>query len=129
MAVIEGFGGQSVFGGGALMVLKKWDIDDQANMEDVTGMSTGSVGRKEFDNTLSEWSGTLEGDIDTTDAKFHGATPAIRAGAKGAASFAAGTRTWSGNIIIKSLKVSAPVEGVLSYNIGFQGSGLLTYPA
>ena len=128
MAAISGDNGSVVFGGGAVAITKSWEIEDTANLEDSTGMLGGGVTKKTFANVPGEWSGTFEGIIDSTDTKFKGAPPALRAGATGAASFSNLLGVYSGTVIIKSLKVTSKVDSLIAFSASFQGSGNITYP-
>jgi hypothetical protein len=140
MAAIGGYGGGVSIGAtGApdvLLGVKKWDLEDNADLEDTTPMLRSTVPPyKTFEPLLSEWSATIEGQLDTDDAKFHGATAA-------AVEIYPGhdcdvvlyidptddTQAYSGAGKIKKVKPSCAVDGVVTFSIEVQGTGPLTYP-
>lgn len=129
MAVITGYGGSATFGT-AIAVLKRWTLDDQVDMQDTTGMASGASGRKSFTPTLSEWSVQAEGEIDSADAKFAGSPPSLSPRQSATLSLSAGgSLAYAGTAIVKSVKITSPVEGVIEFDITFQGTGVLTYPS
>ncbi len=107
---------------GSNAVITKWDIDAVGDVLDVTGMDSGGV--KEFIAGLKEWSGTLSafptGDISTW-------APGSSFSAVAFASGSTGAPKLTGNVIVKSLKISTSVDGVVSAEVSFQGTGTLTY--
>lgn len=130
MATTAGYTGSVTFGGGAVSVVKKWDFEDKADLEDVTGMASGASGRKSFGTNLVEGSGSFEGLVDTADAKFKGAPPAIRAGATGTATFVAATGfSYAMTVTIESFKVTSAVDQQVAFTCTYRGSGAVTWPS
>lgn len=129
MAAYSGKSGSVTFGGGAIIKVKSWEIDHKGDVADTTNMASGSTGAKNWTGTLTEWSGTIEGVMDATENKFKGNPPAICALAAGAASFVDGNaKTYSGNIILTSVKITNAVDDVTKFSIDFQGNDALTLP-
>ena len=73
MATIAGYKGGVSIGpvdeARTLYVVKKWELEDKVNLEDVTGMErlASPLGRKEFAPNLSEFSVNIECLLDDVD--------------------------------------------------------------
>lgn len=130
MSVLSGYNGCVQLDSNAVIVVKKFDIDDTADLVDTTGMVCSAPSRrKTYAVALTDWSGTFDGQMDSTETQFAGSPPAISAGASGTGSFTvADSVTYTGPIIFKSVKISSSVEGVVEFSVSFQGNGDLTYP-
>lgn len=119
MARLAGYGG-SVYAPGAIAGVREWSIDYTADALDSSGFDGGQ--NKTFIVGQKQWSGSFNGFKD-------GAPLAI--GTVLAAEFkesATATQKWTGNIYITNIAPAAAVDGIVTYNYSFQGSGALTVP-
>lgn len=107
---------------GSNAVITKWDIDATGDVLDVTGMDSGGV--KEFIAGLTEWSGTCSGFATGDVATW---APGSAFSAVAFATGSSGAPKLTGNVIVKSLKITAAVEGAVAFDCSFQGTGTLTY--
>jgi predicted secreted protein len=106
--------------GGAILGVNSWEIDYKGEAIDVTGMDSAAA--KAFIGGLTEWSGSLEGFLES------GATlplPAATAAVSLVDSADAGFNTYTGSSIITGVKYSTSVEGAVKYSITFQGTAAL----
>lgn len=101
--------------------VKNWEINYKGDAVDVTGMSDS--GAKNFVGGLTEWSGSCSINWDVTQAP-----PAP--GAAYAATFLTGAGgsydSFAGTILATDIHVSTPVDGAVTLDITFQGTGALT---
>lgn len=119
MAHVAGKTG-SVDVGGAIAGIKKWDIEYTAEVKETTDFA--DVGVASFIPTITRWSGSFEGFKDGV--------------ALGIGAIVAGTfdetstvgQTWTGNVIITSVKAMSAADEVVGYSYTFQGTGALTAP-
>jgi len=120
MARLSGKGGSASVGGAAVLGVTSWEIDYKGEAVDVTGMD--SSGAKQFVGGLTEWSGTIDGNLES------GATlptPAASVAVALVDSADTGYNTYSGTAIVTGVKPSTSVEGAVKYSITFQGTGAL----
>lgn len=132
MAGLSGKAGRVLVGGPGVAVARitNWALNTKADAVDVTG--TSSSGHKEFVAGLDEWSGTAKCHYDSAETKFTGAPPTIVVGA--VVTLLLGVddgagETWTGTALITGVDVELDVAGDITFNISFQGTGALTYPA
>ena len=120
MANLSGKQGSGTVGGQAITDVTSWEIDYKADAIDVTGMSDS--GKKAFIGGLSEWSGSLEANLDSGQT-----LPTI--GAAAALSLVdsadSGYNTYAGTAILTGMKFSTSVEGAVKVSFTFQGTGTL----
>lgn len=121
MARIAGYGGDCYIAAAQVAGIREWSIDDVNNVGETSGFDGGQD--KTFLPTMNEWSGSFNG--------YKDGAPLAK-GAVVAASFREvdGTATtyWTGNIIITGRSAGATVDGIITYNYTFQGTGALTAP-
>lgn len=119
MARLAGYGG-ALHAPGAIVGIREWSIDYTAAPLDSSDYVGGQD--KTFIIGQREWSGSFNGHKD-------GAPLAI--GTVLAAEFresAVATQKWTGNIFITTISPSSSVDGIVTYNYSFQGTGALTVP-
>ena len=107
-----------------------WRITSSVDVLDTTAF--GASGYKTFRGGLVEWGGTMNVNLDLSDAaqlamfqKLSGASPASTAVA---ATFVVLTaaKQLSGTIVITQMEINAQVQNLVSGTITFKGSGTLT---
>ena len=128
MAHLAGKGGNLTIEEGAAQAgIRSWTLDYTMDTLDTTDFADGGGANspRTFLPGLSGWSGTFEG---------------VKDGAPYALTFAATTVTmeleevdggakWAGECFITGIHVNVPVDGVVTYNYDFQGTGELTESA
>ena len=121
MARFAGKGG-SITNGGSNVAIKSFEVDAKGDAIDVTGMD--SSGAKAFIAGLTEWSGSITGLAtgDVTSWKPGTTMTAMVLDTAGGLS-----PTLTGDAIITGLKVSTAVDGAVTVDITFQGTGALAY--
>jgi len=104
----------------AIVGVKSWEIDAKCDAVDVTGMDSG--GAKEFLSGLTEWNGTVECFVDSSELQI---LDEIREGVPCDVAFAVqtGGLTFSGTGVITGIKPSVSVEGAVTLSLTIQGSG------
>ena len=123
MAKITGVGGQVIFAAGYVTNIKSWTISAGADEFDVTDFT--SVGWKNWLLGLTEWEGTYEGWVDT--AIQLDAVATYFAGAPAAATFDIdGTRTFTGEIMVKGFAVDTSVSDPVTVTFTYRGEDALT---
>ncbi len=125
---IAGKSGSIYLGANKVAELTSWSLDLGADNIDVTSLD--SDGWKEFIAGLKEWSGSAEGNFDSTDT--NGQTALYNAWLNGtsvSAEFRLGAATpkFSGSILVSGIGVETPVEDKVSISFEFQGTSTLTY--
>lgn len=122
MARLSGKAGSATINAVGYKGIKNWEIDYKGDAIDVTGMD--SSGAKAFIGGLTEWSGSVDMNWDTTQAI---PTPAAIVAATFLTGEGSGSYdSYAGNVIVTSAKLSIPVEGAAQLNLTFQGTGTLT---
>jgi len=119
MARVSGWGGD-LLAPGIIAGVREWSIDYNADALDSSGFDGGQP--KTFKTGQTEWSGSFNG--------FKDGVP-LAIGAELAGEFqesAVGTQVWTGQIIITNIGAGAAVDGLVTYNYTFQGTGVLTVP-
>jgi hypothetical protein len=118
MSRLAGYGGDVYIGAVQVAGIREWSIDDVANTQDSSGFDTGQD--KAFTPTQKEWSGSFNG--------FKDGAPLAK-GSEVAAEFRESSiQKWTGNIIITGRSPGSTVDGLVTYNYTFQGTGALTEP-
>ena len=121
MARVAGYGGECYVAAAQVAGIREWSIDDVVAALESGGFDTGQD--KAFIAGQNEWSGSFNG--------FKDGAPLAK-GAIVAVSLREidGTATtyWTGNIIITGRSAGAVVDGIITYNYTFQGTGALTPP-
>ena len=107
---------------GSNVEFSNWEIDAKGDALDVTGFD--SAGKKEFIAGLTEWSGSATGFATGDDTSY---SPGTSLAAVVFSSGSAGAPKLTGTIITTGLKVSAAVDGAVTVDLTFQGTGTLTY--
>ncbi len=122
MARLAGYGGDCYVAAAQVAGIREWSIDDNNTALETGGFDTGQD--KAFLPGQNEWSGSFNG--------FKEGAP-LSKGTVVAISLREldGTATtyWTGNCIITGRSGAAAVDGIVSYNYTFQGTGALTPPS
>lgn len=116
-----------------VLVVKKWEHNDECELVDITPMCRLSTGnRKTYTPTLTSWTVNVDGQLDPASGHWTGSAPVIRAGATAYVELYLGptlsTSVYKGTGIVKSIKPSVSVEGVVEFSTSIEGSGNLTHP-
>ena len=119
MAHVAGATG-SVDHGGVVSGIKKWEIEYVAEVKETTDF--GDVGVASFVKTITKWSGSFEGFKDGVPLGIG----AIVAGTFDETSTA--NQTWTGDVIITSIKAVSGADDVVTYAYTFVGTGALAIP-
>ena len=119
MSELKGLDGSVTFSNGQTYV-STWTLNYVAGTHDTTNFDSSSGG-KVFIAGVKEWSGSYDCFYSTGNTAVPGTTGTINlktsTGTVGA---------WSGGVIITGMDVTTPVDGVVTQNYSFQGTGLLT---
>lgn len=121
MANLAGYGGSITLDAETYTAIKKWELTYESDLEDITGMATGSTGARAFHPTLNQWNVSAEGDWDEADSN----TDLVEVGAETAVVLSDGAGTYSGTGLIKSFKPTVGVDGVVTFTVEIQGTGAL----
>ena len=129
MARIAGYGGSFTFG--TLVVgITEWEVNAEGEALDATGMD--SAGIAAYIKGITRWSGRAAGKWESSEALIHGsAATDLVPGNTGTVNLNISTgaaHDYEGSIIITGLRVTAPLEGIITWEVTFQGTGALTYP-
>ena len=128
MAKVTGKDGGVYIGASKIAELENWSLDMGADDVDVT--SFDSEGWKEFLAGLKEWSGSAEGNYDSTDTA--GQKAILTAWLNGEAVTldlkVNSTITFSGSALVKPA-IETPVDDKVSFSFDFQGTGALSLPS
>ncbi|MEY2653823.1 MAG: hypothetical protein RLZZ524_851 [Pseudomonadota bacterium] len=105
--------------------VRNWSINETADTIEDTTMNDTS---RTYQTGLKGWSGSLTAFWDETDtngqvAMTIGASIALELYPEGATT---GDAKYSGTVLITSIGVSVPTNGMVERTIGFQGTGALT---
>ena len=122
MARIAGYGGDCYIAAAQVAGIKEWTIDDVNNPLESSGFDTGQD--KAFLGGQNEWSGSFSGFKDGAPLA-KGSVVAISLREVDGTS----TTYWTGNVIINGRSGGAAVDGLITYNYTFQGTGALTPPS
>lgn len=117
MARVAGYGGD-LLAPGIIAGIREWSIDYAVAALDASGFDSNQD--KDFWPGQREWSGSFNG--------FKDGAP-LAVGTLLAAEFqesGVGTQKWTGNIYITNIGASAAVDGLVTYNYSFQGTGVFT---
>ena len=119
MAVISGRYGSVTFSGGQTTI-KSWTLDYKADLYDSTNFDDSSGGRS-YVSGFTGWSGSYEGFYATGNTAVPGSTGKItlRTSSTGT------TDLFYGDVIILGMGVGAGVDGLITQNYTFQGTGAL----
>lgn len=130
MAVLAGYGGQIKTGSNTLTSVTNWEIDVKSDTYDTTTIQ--NVRAKTFIAGLYEWSGSYKMLWDATDTngmvlfqnQILNAAPTHQA-----VTFSTnnGTNNYTGNIWVKDVKVVDAVNKEVTFDVSFQGDGVLAY--
>lgn len=125
---VTGTGGAVKLGTNKIAEISNWSLDLGADDIDVT--SFDSDGWKEYLAGLKEWSGSIEGNFDSTDTAGQKAIlNAWLNGTKLSFTFevSAGV-TFTGDAYVKP-SIEVPVDDKASFSCDIQGTGALTLPS
>ena len=131
MARIAGYGGSFTFNTLAVGITE-WEVNAEGEALDATGMDSAGVAA--YIKGITRWSGRAAGKWDSDEALIHGDPPAatdLAPGNTGTVHLNISTgaaHDYEGSIIITALRVTAPLEGIITWEVTFQGTGALTYP-
>lgn len=122
MARVAGYGGECYVASSQVAGVREWSIEDGVATIDSSGFDGGQ--NKTFIAGQSEWSGSFGG--------FKDGAPLAK-GAVVAMSLREidGTATtyWTGSALIMERSGASAVDGIVTYNYTFQGTGALTPPS
>jgi hypothetical protein len=120
MARVSGYGG-SINVGGVVVGIREWSIDYNAAALDSSGFDTARD--KAFWPGQMEWSGNFNGFKD-------GPPLAIGVLVSPATFLESGVanQDWEGDIYITNVGAATVVDGLVTYNYTFQGTGALVPP-
>lgn len=121
MAALSGKQGSVTYAGTSVSHISSWEIDYKGDAIDVTGMS--DAGKKAFIGGLTEWSGSFDA---TLDGSYTLPTPAASVAISLVDSADSGYNTYSGTVITTGVKVTSKVDGAVTINVTFQGTGTLS---
>jgi len=132
MAALHGKEATIKTGGAASTVtlMNEWTIDAVLAADEITDFGDDW---KAFLPGLAEWSGSMSGSFDPSDANGQKAIHdlVIAASPAGASAntlfYFSAANYYSGNIIFTGLSLSTPVAGIITVTITFQGNGALSY--
>lgn len=119
MAELHGKKASVVFSNGQTYVTA-WTINYVGGTHEITSFDN-STGGKAFLAGLKEWSGSYDCFYSTSNTTTPTTTGTINLKTSTGI-----TGAWSGGIIITGMDVGTPVDGVVTQNYSFQGTGLLT---
>lgn len=111
--------------------IKNWNLDLSADMLDSTNFD--SNGWKQFIAGLKEWSASAEGNytVNTDTNGQKAIQDAWLAGTSLSIELRVGATVpkYTGSVLISSMPVEVPVDGIVGISIELQGTGALGYTA
>ena len=124
---VTGTGGAVKLGTNKIAEISNWSLDLGADDIDIT--SFDSEGWKEYLAGLREWSGSIEGNFDSTDTTGQKAIlNAWLNGTKLSFTFEVSSGvTFTGDAFVKP-SIEVPVDDKASFSCDIQGTGALTLP-
>jgi len=120
MSVISGKLGSVTFSGGQTTI-KSWTLDYKADLYDSTNFDDSTGGRS-YVSGFTGWSGSYEGFYSTGNTAIPGSTGTIYLGT----SSTGAPGLFSGGVIITGMGIGVGVDGLVTQNYTFQGTGALT---
>ncbi|MCC6483347.1 MAG: hypothetical protein IT209_00745 [Armatimonadetes bacterium] len=123
MARASGKSGTTTIGGNVAKGVTDWNVDYSADELDSTGQDSGGAG--EYLGGITRWGGSFTAVYDDSGAaNLSNTVP----GTIGAISLltSSGGRTFAGNVLIVRSHVRSVVNGLVSWDIDFRGTGVLT---
>jgi len=121
MARIAGYGGDVYVASAQVAGIKEWSIDDANNALESSGYDGGQD--KTFIPGQNQWSGSFNGYKDGAPLAKGAVVALSLREVDGTA-----TTYWTGNCIITGRSGGSSVDGIVTYNYSFQGTGALTAP-
>jgi len=123
MTVLSGRYGKVTSSGGDTYI-KSWTLDYKADLYDSTNFDDSSGGRS-YVAGFTNWSGSFEGFYSTGNTILPGDTGKtidlrIETSTGGL------VESWSGSIIIMGMGIGVGVDGLITQNYTFQGTGALS---
>jgi hypothetical protein len=118
MASISGKNGSVTFSSGDTYV-KSWTLDYNADLYETTNFDDS--GYRTYITGFTGWSGSYECNYSTDNSAVPGSTGEIVL-----MSSTESEGSWRGDVYITGMTVNAPVDGLVTQNYTFQGSGALT---
>lgn len=124
---VTGKGGAVKLGANKIAEISNWSLDLGADDVEIT--SFDSEGWKEYLAGLREWSGSIEGNFDSTDTTGQKAIlNAWLNGTKLSFTFEVSSGvTFTGDAFVKP-SIEVPVDDKASFSCDIQGTGALTLP-
>lgn len=99
--------------------VKSWTLDYDAGLYETTNFDDS--GYRTYITGFTGWTGSFECNYSTANTAIPGATGTIvLKTSTGSAGF------WSGDVVITGMSVNTPVDGLVTQNYTFQGTGALT---
>ena len=120
MAELHGKNASIVFSSGQTYVTA-WTLNYVGGTHEITNFDN-STGGKAFLAGLKEWSGSYDCFYSTGNT----ATPTTTGTINLLTSASTSVGVWTGGIIITGMDVGTPVDGVVTQNYSFQGTGSLS---
>jgi hypothetical protein len=118
MASISGKNGSVTFSSGDTYV-KSWTLDYNADLYETTNFDDS--GYRTYITGFTGWSGSYECNCSTANSAVPGSTGEIVL-----MSSTESEGSWRGDVYITGMTVNVPVDGLVTQNYTFQGSGALT---
>lgn len=124
MAMFHGRGGKITWGGTGISPTKvtAWTVDGSADVAETTAMSNTNYW-KSYLAGFKDWTASVDFNIQSGS----DLVPILGAGPSSLKlAFESGGRCVVGNAICTTMSVNQPVDGIITGNIAFQGSGELS---
>jgi hypothetical protein len=118
MASISGKNGSVTFSSGDTYV-KSWTLDYNADLYETTNFDDS--GYRTYITGFTGWSGSYDANYSTANTAVPGTTGKITL--KSSTETAGGV--WYGDVYITGMTINIPVDGLVTQNYTFQGSGIL----
>jgi len=133
MARRAGYGGSVQWATFTIAGVTEWEINAEGEALDSTGMDSAGVAA--YIPGITRWSGRVAGKWDSTDTNSlrHGAPPAITPGSTATVNLyvvgATDTSDYVCTVVyVTGWRTTVSLEGIVTWEMTFQGSGALTYP-
>ena len=118
MASISGKNGKVTMASADTQV-KNWSLNYDAGLYETTNFDDS--GYRTYITGFTGWDGTYECNYSSSNSAVPGATGTIVLRTSTGA-----TGYWSGSVVITNMTVNTPVDGLVTQNYTFQGTGALT---
>lgn len=129
MARLSGYLGTVKSTSTELIGIQNWTLDISGDVDDVTGFDNSTINERAYVAGLASWKATFEGAADATEPLFLGAG-VLKPGATISQLnlFIDATHYYRGAAICTSVGCKTSIDGAVTWSVGCQGTGALTYP-